>query len=1104
MEGSQFWHQKMGLFSKIFGTYSDRQIKKIIPIVNKIESLADTFKAMSDSEMRAKTDEFKERLNKGETLDDILPEAFALVREAADRVLGKRPFRVQLIGGIILHQGRVAEMKTGEGKTIVAVLPSYLNALTGQGVHIVTVNEYLARVGCEEMGRVYEFLGLTTGLVVSGQTREDKQRAYNCDITYCTGNEVAFDYLRDNMVVYKKDMVQRGHAFVIVDEVDSILIDEARNPLIISGESGESTDLYEKADALVSKFKMHTVKEIDKKIDLDYTLVHCTAEKLSVVIAERVLSKGFDKIAALIDDKKSRNALLSGGQRGIEEYIFAYFADDIASKLESSKNNAEVKLSKAYASKRISDCIKDYIAVEIAPAILGDKLNRLENNYFKVRFADKALEEFTHGYVSGYLPNRIFDFAPDYIVDEKARNTMLTRFGKQKAQKHFGVEFLSDDDRSSEDEFDPNAVNTEAKENNAKIYHHIQQAMNAHGVMHCDVDYVVHDGQIIIVDGFTGRLTPGRRYNDGLHQAIEAKEKLEIRKENQTVATIAFQNYFRMYKKLSGMTGTAMTEEAEFREIYNLDVIAIPTNKPMIRKDHHDVLFVHSDERDKVVIQHIKDAYEKGQPVLVGTVSIEKSEDFSKKLKGAGVPHKVLNAKNHQSEAEIIAQAGRFKSVTISTNMAGRGTDILLGGNAEFMAKRKMRDDGYDEKVIALATGSSQSVSEEVLAARRTFKELYEKYRLEIEPERQKVIEAGGLLVIGTERHESRRIDNQLRGRAGRQGDPGESVFYVSFQDDLLRRFGGDKMNFLFSKLTSRRDVFLNMRLSSSVVEIAQKRVEAKHFARRKDVLAYDEVMNQQRNIIYSQRAEVLEGIDLRPKIEDMIRSSIRDNVKAYFSAKNQRRNNEASDNAYDVSDEGNTNADEKQVALEALKSKLGFLCASDDFDDDKRSADDLTSTFTNRALSIWLAKEKFYGEETMREAERYFLLRTVDVKWMHHLAAMDDLKNSVGLQSYAQRSPISEYRLISAEMFDDMITDIRDGTVASVLTMVIKKTSMERESVVKSTKTAHGQQIGNVSAKQKAQPVRAEKKIGRNELCPCGSGEKYKRCCGANKGGSK
>lgn len=909
----------MGIFSKIFGTYSDRQIKKIVPIVDKIEALSDEYASKTDLELREKTTEFKNRLANGETLDDILPEAFATVRESSWRVLGKRPFRVQLMCGILLHQGRVAEMKTGEGKTLVAVMPSYLNALSGKGVHVVTVNDYLARLGCEEMGRVHEFLGLTTGLVVHGQTREEKKKAYAADITYGTNNEFGFDYLRDNMVIYKSDMAQRGHNFAIVDEVDSILIDEARTPLIISGAGRKSTDLYDRADAFVSKLSKFVIKELDMKVEHD-------------------------------------------------------------------------------------------------------------------------------------------DVAQDYILDEKSRTTTLTKHGVAKAEEFFGIENLT------------------APEN-AELYHHIQQALKARGIMQRDTDYVIKDGQIVIVDTFTGRLMPGRRYSDGLHQAIEAKEKVKIQRENRTIATITFQNYFRMYKKLSGMTGTALSEDMEFREIYNLDVVEVPTNKPMIRKDYNDRVYKTIAGKDRAIINQIKECHEKGQPVLVGTVSIEKSEALSRKLKGAGIPHTVLNAKYHEREAEIVAQAGKFGAVTISTNMAGRGTDIMLGGNAEYLAKQKMRKDGYDEATIALATGSSQSVSEEVFAARAVFKELYEAYKLEIEPEANKVREAGGLFIIGTERHESRRIDNQLRGRSGRQGDPGESRFFISLEDDLMRLFGSERIIGLVSRLGLDEDTPIDARILSGQIETAQKRLEDRNFSRRKTVLSYDDVMNQQRNVIYSQRSEVLDGLDLKDKIENMIRSTISDAVELH------------------------TMYDRDSWELEALKSKyMGLLCSADDFTSSNITKAEIVDTLTSRAIELWKSKEEQFGEETMREIERVILLRNVDEKWMDHLEAMDDLRDSIGLQAYAQRNPLNEYKIAGAEAFDEMIISVRNDTVRGILTVVPREKPVERVQVVKPTDEGF-MKLGQkkVSKAPINTPVRNENKVGRNDPCPCGSGKKYKKCCGAS-----
>lgn len=907
----------MGLFAKIFGTYSDRQIKKIIPIVDKIEALEESISQLSDDELKAKTTEFKQRLSEGETLDDILPEAYAVVREASKRVLGKRPFRVQLLCGILLHQGRIAEMKTGEGKTLVAVLPSYLNALTGNGVHVITVNDYLARLGCEEMGRIHEFLGLSTGLVVHGQTRKEKQDAYNCDITYGTNNEFGFDYLRDNMVVYKQDMCQRGHAFAIVDEVDSILIDEARTPLIISGAGQKSTELYDRADAFARTLKKLVIKELDLKED--------------------------------------------------------------------------------------------------------------------------------HS-----------DVVQDYIVDEKARAATLTKNGIEKAEKFFGVDNLADQE-------------------NSELYHHIQQAIKAYGIMHRDTDYVIRDGQVVIVDTFTGRLMPGRRYSDGLHQAIEAKEKVKIQRENRTIATITFQNYFRMYKKLSGMTGTALSEEMEFREIYDLDVVVVPTNRPMIRKDYNDEVYKTVDGKDRAIIKQIKECHQKGQPVLVGTVSIEKSELLSRKLKGAGIKHVVLNAKYHEREAEIVAQAGKLGAVTISTNMAGRGTDIMLGGNAEFLAKKQMRSDGYDEETIALATGSSQSVSDEVLDARKVFNSYYERYKEEIEPEAKKVREAGGLYIIGTERHESRRIDNQLRGRAGRQGDPGESKFFISLEDDLMRLFGGDRMSMLVSRLGLDEDTPIAAGLLTNQIENAQKRLEGRNFERRKNVLSYDDVMNQQRNIIYAQRAEVLDGIDMRAKIESMIKSTIEAAVNQAVS--------------------GDADAWE----LNSLRAKyLNLLCTSDDFRDEDITKEEILDILIERAMKLWESKEERFGAEKIREMERAILLRNVDEKWMDHLETMDDLRGSIGLQAYAQRNPLTEYKLASFDLFEEMILSIRDDTVRQVLSFVPKEKEV-RVQVAKPTEEGF-MKMGQAPKKAppKQAPIRKEIQVGPNEPCPCGSGKKYKKCCGS------
>ncbi|MBQ7475186.1 MAG: preprotein translocase subunit SecA [Clostridia bacterium] len=907
----------MGIIQKVFGTYSDKQIKKIKPVLTAVNSLADKYRAMSDADMTAMTDKFKKEIGDGASLESIMPEAYALVREAADRVLGKRPFDVQILCGVLLHQGRIAEMKTGEGKTLVAVLPSYLNALTGNGVHIVTVNDYLATLGCDEMGRVHEFLGLSTGLIVHDGSREEKQHAYGCDITYGTNNEFGFDYLRDNMVTYMEQRVQRGHNFAIVDEVDSILIDEARTPLIISGMGSEVDPLYEMADRFVRGLSRFVIKELDAKQDHD-------------------------------------------------------------------------------------------------------------------------------------------DIKQDYIVDEKAKNTTLTASGIAKAEKFFGIANLSDPE-------------------NANISHHIYQAMKAHGTMKLDTDYVIKNGEIIIVDTFTGRLMPGRRYSDGLHQAIEAKEGVKIKRENRTIATVTFQNYFRMYKKLSGMTGTALSEENEFREIYNIDVVEVPTNKPMIRVDHPDVVYKTKNGKDHAIIEQIKECHEKGQPVLVGTVSIEKSEELSKKLKREGIKHTVLNAKYHEMEADIVAQAGQFGAVTISTNMAGRGTDIMLGGNAEYLAKGEMRKEGYEEEVIALATGYSDSVSEDVREARAHYRELYSKYQEKIKPEWAKVCEAGGLFVIGTERHESRRIDNQLRGRSGRQGDPGESRFFLSFEDDLMRLFGSERILGVVDRLGLGEDQPIDARILSGSIESAQKRLEDQNFNRRKNVLQYDDVMNQQRQIIYAQRTEVLENSDLREKIVNMIHGTINDAVDSYLH-------------------------DPENFDLDGLRSKyLGLLCTADDLKDEGHEdpmayREEVRKLLDDRAMELYLTKEKdVFGEEKMRELERIVLLHNVDLKWMDHLEAMDSVMETIGLQAYAQRNPISEYRIAAGDFFDEMITNIRDDTVRMLLSAVPRE-NMRRVEVAKPVSRGFAGEGGT----KKRPVVKKDGKVGRNDLCPCGSGKKYKKCCGA------
>ena len=918
----------MGLIQKLFGTYSEKQIKKIEKIAKQIEALAPKYSAMTDEELKATTPLLKERLANGETLDDILVDAFAAIREADDRVLGKRPFHVQLLGGIILHQGRIAEMKTGEGKTLVATLPAYLNGLAGKGVHIVTVNDYLARRDSEEMGRVYGFMGLTTGLVVHGKTNDEKRVAYQADITYGTNNEFGFDYLRDNMVVYKERMVQRGHAFAIVDEVDSILIDEARTPLIISGEGDEPTDMYEKADRFARTLRKLVNKEIDAKVE----------------------------------------------------------------------------------------------------------------------------EE---------------EYDADYVVDEKARNAILTPKGAKKAEAYFDVENINDPE-------------------NTELLHYINQAIKAHGTMFRDQQYVVTDQGVIIVDEFTGRMMPGRRYSDGLHQAIEAKEGVKIEKENKTLATLTFQNYFRMYNTLSGMTGTALTEQSEFQEIYYLDVVEVPTNKPMIRIDHPDVVYRSVKGKYAAIIKQIKACHEKGQPVLVGTVSIEKSEILSKLLMNAGVKHTVLNAKFHQKEAEIVAQAGKLGAVTISTNMAGRGTDIMLGGNPEFLAKQEMRGMGIAEELIAEANGTSGTDNEEIIEARRIFGELYEKHKEEIAPEAEKVRAAGGLFILGTERHESRRIDNQLRGRSGRQGDPGESRFYLSLEDDLMRLFGSDRILALADRMGMDDETAIDVRLLSNSIENAQQRIEANNFKRRKYVLAYDDVMNQQRTIIYKQRGEVLDGGDgISETIKNMLLATIRDKIFACTSGE------QASSWSFDV-----------------LRAELPYICSEEDFNytpDElkKLKASDIQEMLEERALKLFAEKEELFGRETYLEVQRSILLRNVDLAWMDHIDAMDDLKGMINLQAYAHRDPITEYRITGGDMFDNMVEEIREKTVRGILTVVPRPTEQPTVRVQVANPITAGFE-GSQGGKKvvKSTSVRKDKKVGRNDACPCGSGKKYKHCCGANGGG--
>ena len=909
----------MGLMKKIFGDYSSRELKSIYPIVDKIESMADEYKAMSDEALRAKTTEFKERLQNGETLDDILPEAFATVWEAADRVLGMRPYRVQLVGGIVLHQGRIAEMKTGEGKTLVATLPAYLNALTGRGVHIVTVNDYLAKRDSEWMGKVHRFLGLKVGLIVHGLTTKERQAAYAADITYGTNNEMGFDYLRDNMCIYSTELVQRGHAFAIVDEVDSILIDEARTPLIISGQGEKSTQLYDMAEMFVSRLKKQAVVQVDNKEEED-------------------------------------------------------------------------------------------------PA----------------------------------------EADADYIVDEKAKTAMLTARGIAKAEEFFHVENLSDPE-------------------NATLSHHINQAIKAHGVMKRDIDYVVKDGEVIIVDEFTGRLMFGRRYSNGLHQAIEAKEHVTVASENKTLATITFQNYFRLYDKLSGMTGTAMTEQEEFGTIYELDIVEIPTNRPNQRHDHHDVVYKTEAGKYRAVIQQIKDCHAKGQPVLVGTVSIEKNELLSGLLAREGIQHNLLNAKNHEKEAEIVAQAGKFGAVTVATNMAGRGTDIMLGGNAEYLARADLVKAGYSDEVIADATGYAETDNEEILAARKLFAEKMAQHKAVIAEEAEKVRAAGGLFIIGTERHESRRIDNQLRGRAGRQGDPGETRFYISLEDDLMRLFGGERIQNMMEKFDLDEDTPIENKMLTKAIENAQTTVESRNFQSRKSVLEYDDVMNKQREIIYQQRREVLDGKDLKDTILSMTRNAIADHVAMAF---------------------GEAQALDAAGCREMLRGLEGLYFPKDTFqftEDDAadKTQQDFTDLFLEAAEKTYEAKEAEIGTPLMRELERVIMLRVVDEYWMDHIDAMDDLKQGIRLRAYANTDPVIAYKQESLTMFEEMVSAIQTETVRRMFSVRLKK-----DEEVKRERVAKGmvENVGGDGTAPKKQPVKVNK-IGRNDPCPCGSGLKWKKC---------
>ena len=924
----------MGLFKKIFGSYSSKEVKRIMPIVDKINSLEPEMEKLTDKELKAKTAYFKDELANGKTLDDILPEAFAVVREASKRVLGLRHFDVQLIGGIILHQGRIAEMKTGEGKTLVATLPVYLNALSGKGVHVITVNEYLAKRDSEWMGKVYRFLGLSVGLIYGRMGHREKQEAYNADITYGTNNEFGFDYLRDNMVIHKEDMVQRDLNYAIVDEIDSILIDEARTPLIISGRANKSSDLYKKADRFVKGLNAKVIIEEDIK-DIDQT----------------------------------------------------------------------------------------------------------EDN-----------EKY------------------DYIVDLKAKSASLTQKGIEKAERAFNLSNLNDVE-------------------NTDIVHNINQALRANGIMKKDIDYIVKDGEVLIVDEFTGRIMYGRRYNDGLHQAIEAKENVKIADESKTLATITFQNYFRMYGKLAGMTGTAMTEQNEFREIYSLDVIEIPTNKPLIRNDRTDVIYKNEKAKFNAVIEDIKESHKNGQPVLVGTVSIENSEKLSQLLSKAGIDHEVLNAKNHEKEAEIIAQAGKYGAVTIATNMAGRGTDIMLGGNSEYLAKQEMRKQKYSEYLIEQATAFNETDDQEILDARKKYKELQNKYDEEIKDEKEKVINAGGLKIIGTERHESRRIDNQLRGRSGRQGDPGETRFYLALDDNLLKIFGGDIITKLFEKGNLPEDLPIENRVIASTIETAQSKVEGRNFSIRKHILSYDDVMNVQRDTIYKERKQVLDGKDVRDNIIDMINSACEMIVDTYRSEISENKLN-------------------KEALLNEIKVTLN-IGEVEELQKDKVDAEKLLAELEEKANQIYEAKEKEFGDD-IRELERVVLLKTVDTKWMDHIDAMDELKNGIGLRAYGQKDPVVQYRFEGGEMFEEMVNGIKlevakimlhvvrsSGPVIRTQTANITNEGFDNSAI--SNINVEGESIAPKSSHtEKAQPIVNDgPKVGRNDPCPCGSGKKYKNCCG-------
>ncbi len=915
---------------KIFKTYSEKEVKRVMPIVEKINELEAEISKLTDSELRGKTEYFKKELENGKTLDDILPEAFAVVREASKRTLGLRHFDVQLIGGIILHQGRIAEMKTGEGKTLVATLPVYLNALEGKGVHVITVNDYLAKRDSEWMGKLYKFLGLSVGLVIAGMDPQAKQKAYGADITYGTNNEFGFDYLRDNMVIYKNQLVQRGLHYAIVDEIDSILVDEARTPLIISGRANESSDLYKKANDFVRKLEAKVIVEED---------------------------------------------------------------------------------------------VKDF--------------EQAEDN-----------EKY------------------DYIVDLKAKSASLTQKGIKKAEEFFGLENFNDLDNST-------------------LVHHVNQALRAHGVMKKDIDYIVKDGEVLIVDEFTGRIMYGRRYNNGLHQAIEAKEKVKIADESKTLATITFQNYFRMYDKLSGMTGTAMTEESEFQEIYNLDVVEIPTNKPMVRNDQNDVIYKNENAKFKAVVEDVKHSYEKGQPVLIGTVSIEKSEKLSKLLKEARIPHEVLNAKSHEKEAMIVAQAGKFGAITIATNMAGRGTDIMLGGNSEYLAKEEMKNNKVPENLITEADTYYETDDQDIIRAREQFNTLVKKYDQKIEEEKEKVRNAGGLKIIGTERHESRRIDNQLRGRSGRQGDVGESKFYIGLDDDLMKIFGGDAITKVYNTLGADENMPIESKMISRAVENAQKKVEGRNFSIRKNVLKYDDVMNAQREIIYKQRREVLDGEDIHSNILNMIESIAEETVSMFLESE-----------------------DGKTVNVESLTTEISNIFGLDMAEYIKEHKEDSTSIIEElqkQAKEKYQEKEAEITEERMRELERVVMLKVVDEKWMNHIDSMDELKNGIGLRAYGQQDPVVKYRMEGMDMFEEMVANIKVDVVKILMNIRNQNGDVKRQEAAKITGAAleainsvdGGKKISTPEFSQTV--VNEGPKVGRNDDCPCGSGKKYKNCCGKN-----